>query len=199
MRLPNAAIWVWLLAASGCIHQVRPEPKPVASAAEPLPLRAKYYLAPGEASRVYSDRFFALGIVHSWNVEIGHALDDSFPKMLRGVFASVRPANGPGDIDDADVFITPVITRFDTDGGSFISTFKLRLMVLGADRKVVFEEELTAVPGEDESGLAWGGVFTGVLTLQTSAERAFELMLGQAAVRLHQALDRSRTVNPVGV
>src|SRR5437868_6443720 len=101
MRLFNAAIWVLLVMTTGCFHEVRPEPEILPPRAEPLPLRVKYYLPPGEADRVYSDRFFGLGIVHTWNVEIGQALSHSFPKMLSGVFASVQPASGPNDVDGA--------------------------------------------------------------------------------------------------
>ena len=199
MRIANAAVWLWLIATSGCLHEVRPDPKALTAAPQLLPLRVKYYLPPGETDRVYRDRFFNLGIVHTWTVDIGETLGQSFPRMLQGVFASVKPANGANDVADADVFISPVITGFETDGGSFISTFRLRLLVLDADRKVVLEELLTATPTQDQSEAAWGGVFTGATTLQTSAEHSFELMMSRIARRLQDALTHARAMTPVGV
>ncbi len=196
MRLST---WVLLgVGLSGCFHEVRPEPKVTAFADTRLPLRVKYYLPRGERARVDNHRYFNLGIIHVWNIEIGEALADSVPQMLDTVFASVTPASGPTDVDDADVFVSPVITSFDVDGGNLVSTLKIRFLVLGADREAILEEEVTASSLEDSAWM-WGGAFTGVATLRTSTEQAFELLMRKTAARLFEALRTARSRRELGV
>jgi hypothetical protein len=189
MRVWTAVLAMGLLA--GCFHNVRPEPRPLVEVDPVLPMRAKYFVPPGEAQRAVSDRFFGLGIAHTWTIEIGHALQLSFPQMLQRVFTHVVPASAADDVAGADVLISPTITSFEVDGLSFISTLKVRLLVLGPGRQVLLDEELVATPTEEVSSA--GGAFTGNETLKTSAEQSLELLMSRARQRLAEVLKAPST------
>ena len=176
-----------LLLGAGCTFQIRPDPRVTAPAAALVPHRARYFVAPEESGRVDSTHYFVLGIVHTWNIEIGAALERSFPAMLRSVFTDVAGVAGPEELGDADVVLTPAIRKFDVDSWSFASTLTLRLQAWGPGHRLILDEDLTAnAVNPNPSAAFWGGPFAGVGVLKQSAEGTLEALMTQAAGRLRQ-------------
>ena len=176
-----------VLGSAACTHQVRPNPAPMSAQAAPLPLRARYFIAPEQKERIDSDSYFALGYAHTWNIQIGDALGRSFPQMLGTVFQSVQEASSPEDIADADVLIIPEIQNFDVSGGSFVSKLTLDVRAKGSDGVVRLREEFLGAPREGKGGTAWtSGAFGGETALQRSAEFAFEDVMPKVAQKLRE-------------
>lgn len=166
-----------------------------------MPLRVRYFISPEQKARIDSDNYLALGLAHTWEIQLGEALVRSFPQMLGTVFQSVQEASGPEDIGDADVLIIPRIEHFDVDGGNFVSTLRLAVRARGTEVGALrLNEVFVGTPRDGEAGAAWlGGAFAGGTALQRSAEYAFEDVMPKVARKLRAACSASTPKSSVSL